>query len=54
MKKRVNKGDKKKKYRDGGIMDNLGEDYMIGGSGSYFCDTRDPMVENLSRLQAAR
>ncbi len=51
MKMRVDKGEKKKKYRDAGIMDNLGEDYfMFGGSGSYFCESRDPMVENLTRL----
>ena len=51
----MDKGENKKKYRDAGIMDNLGDDYfMLGGSGSYFCESRDPMVENLTRLQSAR
>lgn len=51
----MDKGENKKKYRDAGIMDNFGDDYfMLGGSGSYFCESRDPMVENLTKLQSAR
>jgi len=36
-------------------MDNLGDEYMIGGDGfGYFYEDRDPVVENLMKLQAAR
>jgi hypothetical protein len=50
LRKRVDKGENKKKYRDAGIMDSLGEECMMGGGFGYFCDERDPMVENLMKL----
>ena len=35
-------------------MDNVGDDFIIGGGFDYFCDEVDPMVENLRKLQASR
>jgi len=43
----VEKGKNKKKYRDGGVMDNIGDDYCIGNTYDYYVDEVDPVVANL-------